>query len=62
MFIGHFAVAFAAKSANRKPSLGAYFAAAQLVDLIWPVLLLVGLERVSIEPGITRMTPLNFEH
>ncbi len=62
MFIGHFAVGLAAKSVKPTVSLGTYFLAVQFVDLLWPTLLLVGLERVSISPGITEMTPLDFEH
>lgn len=62
MFIGHFAVALAAKRADSKPSLGVYFAAAQLLDLLWPLLLLAGIESVRIEPGITRVTPLDFQY
>jgi hypothetical protein len=38
------------------------FAAAQLPDLIWPILVLTGVERVRIEPGATAYTPLAFEH
>jgi hypothetical protein len=60
MFIGHFAVGLAAKSRAPNPSLGTYFVAAQLLDLLWPVLLLLGVERVEIRPGDTPMTPLNF--
>jgi len=60
MFIGHFAVAFAAKKAAPKTSLGTLFMSVQLVDLLWPVFLLLGLEHVMIEPGNTAFTPLNF--
>ena len=62
LFIGHFAVGFAAKAAAPRASLGTLFLAAQFIDLLWPTLLLLGVERVQIAPGITRMTPLNFEH
>jgi membrane-bound metal-dependent hydrolase YbcI (DUF457 family) len=62
MFIGHFAVGMAAKSVKPSLSLGSYFLAAQFVDLLWPTLLLMNLEQVIIEPGITAMTPLNFIH
>ena len=34
--------------------------AAQFIDLVWPTLLLIGLETVAIQPGITRVTPLDF--
>ena len=62
MFIGHFAVAMAAKRAAPRASLGWLFLACQLPDLIWPVLLLAGIERASIEPGNTAFTPLAFDH
>lgn len=61
MFIGHFAVGFAAKGMSPKPSLATYLAASQLPDLLWPVLLLVGAERVTIAPGNTAFTPLRFD-
>ena len=60
MFIGHFAVAFAAKPAAPSVSLGTLFFACQWVDLMWPLFLLAGLERVEIRPGITAFTPLDF--
>lgn len=62
MFIGHFGAGFAAKAAARQVSLGWLFAAAQFIDLLWPTLLLAGVERVRIEPGATAVTPLVFEH
>ena len=60
MFIGHFAVAFAAKRAAPKVSLGTWFIACELVDLIWPLFLLLGIETVAIRPGVTAFTPLDF--
>ena len=60
MFIGHFGAGLAAKSADDKPSLGTFFIAAQFLDLLWPVLLLLGVERVEVDPGNTVITPLNF--
>ena len=62
MFIGHFGVAFAAKRAAPTVSLGTMFIACELVDLIWPLFLLLGIERVAITPGITAFTPLDFVH
>ena len=62
MFIGHFALAFAARSAAPTVSLGTLFVAAQLADLVWPVLVLAGVERFEIRPGITAVTPLDFIH
>lgn len=62
MFIGHFAIAFGAKKYAPDVSLGILFLACQLADLIWPNLVLSGIELVAIEPGNTAMTPLNFLH
>ena len=62
MFIGHFGVGFVGKAAAPQASLGSLFFAAQFVDLLWPTLLLLGIERVRIVPGITAVTPLVFEH
>lgn len=62
MFIGHFAAAMVAKRASPRLSLGWLFAAAQLPDLLWPVLLLAGVERARIAPGDTAFTPLAFEY
>jgi hypothetical protein len=41
-------------------SLGTLFLAAQLADLVWPTLVLLGLESFAIVPGITAVTPLDF--
>jgi FtsH-binding integral membrane protein len=60
MFIGHYAVALGAKRATPRVSLGTLLIAAQFLDLLWPVLLLAGVEHVRIAPGITRVTPLDF--
>jgi hypothetical protein len=62
VFIGHFGVAFAAKRALPTVSLGTWFVACELVDLIWPVFLLLGIEAVGISPGITAFTPLDFTY
>jgi hypothetical protein len=62
MFAGHFAAALAAKSAAPRTSLGTLAFAAQWIDLLWPTLLLAGIERVRIEPGATATNPLVFEH
>jgi hypothetical protein len=61
MFIGHFALAYAAKRVEPHVSLGTTMAAAQFADLLWPWLLLAGVEKVSIMPGDTAFTPLRFD-
>ena len=60
MFIGHFAMGFGAKRFAPQVSLGVLFLACQLADLLWPNLVLLGIETLSIKPGITAMTPLDF--
>ena len=60
MFIGHFGVGFGAKKFTPLISLGYLFIAAQFLDLIWPTFLLLGIEKVAITPGITKVTPLDF--
>jgi len=62
MFIGHFAVALGAKKYAPHVSLGMLFLACQMADLIWPNLVLLGIETFEVEPGITVLTPLDFTH
>ncbi len=62
MFIGHFGLGFGAKRFAPAVSLGTLFLAAQFADLLWPALLLMGVEQVRIDPGITVVTPLDFVH
>jgi len=62
MFIGHFGAGFAGKKFSKSASLGTYFLAAQWIDLIWPILLLLGIERVEIQPSASAVTPLNFSY
>lgn len=60
MFLGHYGLAFAAKRAAPETSLGTLTFAAQWLDELWPILLLLGVERVRIAPGIMRMSDLDF--
>ncbi|MEQ1729792.1 MAG: hypothetical protein ABL982_15580, partial [Vicinamibacterales bacterium] len=60
MFIGHFAVGFAAKRAVPRVSLAVLMLAALFADVLWPVLVLLGVEQVRIVPGYTVVTPLEF--
>lgn len=62
MFLGHFSLALAAKRAEPKLNLGLTFAAAQALDLVWPVLVLGGIERLRIVPGLSAASPVDFEH
>jgi len=60
MFLGHIGVGLAAKRVAPHASLGTLLLAAQLIDLVWPILLLAGIEAVRVEPGNTAVTPLDF--
>jgi hypothetical protein len=60
MFIGHFAVGFAAKRFAPRSSEAVLLTAPLLADLLWPVFLLLGWEQVRIDPGNTRFTPFDF--
>ena len=60
MFVGHFGVAFMAKRLAPRASLGALIVGAELVDFVFPLLVLLGAEHVRIAPGVTRVVPLDF--
>src|SRR6201991_4710071 len=60
MFIGHFALGFAAKRATPALSLAVLVLAAQFADVLWPLLVAAGIEQVRIAPGNTAVTPLDF--
>ena len=62
MFVGHLAVSLTAKVAEPRASLAALVAASFGLDLVWPFLVLAGVETVSVAPGNTAFTPLAFEH
>jgi membrane-bound metal-dependent hydrolase YbcI (DUF457 family) len=51
MFIGHYALGFAAKRLAPRTSLGTLFAAPTLADLLWPVFLLLGWEHARLVPN-----------
>jgi hypothetical protein len=59
VFIGHFAVGFAAKRLAPRTSLGLLMLATLFLDALWPVFLLAAVERVRIDPGNTAFTPLD---
>ena len=60
MFLGHYGVAFAAKRASPETSLGTLTFAAQWLDELWPILLLLGVEQVRIAPGVLAASQLDF--
>lgn len=61
MFIGHFAVGMLSKRSDELPSLAMMFLAVQLLDLVWPILVLLGIESLSIDPNNTKLTHLSFD-
>jgi hypothetical protein len=61
MFIGHYAVGLAAKKFAPGASLGALIAAPILLDLLWPIFLLLGWEHVSIVPNNNPFLRLQFD-
>jgi membrane-bound metal-dependent hydrolase YbcI (DUF457 family) len=62
MFIGHFAVGFAAKRLAPRTNLALLIAAALFLDILWPIFVLLGWEQVRIDPGNTRYVPLAFTY
>lgn len=59
MFVGHYGVSFAARAADRSIPLWVLFLAVQLLDVGWSILVMLGIERVRIVPGITATNPLD---
>jgi len=62
MFIDHYGAGLAGKKAAPGVSAGTLFFAAQFLDLIWPVFILTGIEKVKIVPGLTDANPLEFSY
>jgi membrane-bound metal-dependent hydrolase YbcI (DUF457 family) len=61
MFIGHFAVGFAAKRWAPRQSLAVLLLAPLLADVLWPVFVLFGVERFRIAPGATAFNHFVFD-
>jgi membrane-bound metal-dependent hydrolase YbcI (DUF457 family) len=59
MFVGHYGISFAAKKTTPSVSLATLFVAVQLLDVGWSLLVLLGVEKVRIVPGITATNPLD---
>lgn len=62
MFIGHYGAGYAGKKAGKQISLGTLFMAAQWLDLLWPVFIILGIERVSLHPGAAKFLQLEFDY
>ena len=59
MFVGHYSVSFAARARGFAIPLWVLFIAVQLLDVVWAPLVLLGVEKVRIVPGITASHPLD---
>ena len=59
MFVGHYGPSFAVKAIKPSVPLWLPFIAVQLVDVAWAILILLGIEKVRIVPGITASNPLD---
>jgi membrane-bound metal-dependent hydrolase YbcI (DUF457 family) len=60
MFVGHIALAYAAKRVRPDASLGWFYAAVAGLDLVWPILLLAGIETVDLATKGTEFTGITF--
>jgi len=59
MFAGHYGVSFLVKKADPKLPLWTLFLATQLLDILWAIFVLLGIEHYRIVPGITASLPLD---
>lgn len=59
MFIGHYGPAFGAKAALRQIPLWVLFLAVQWMDIVWSILVLSGIEKVRIAPGLMEGSSLD---
>jgi hypothetical protein len=53
MFVGHYSVAFAARSERNKIPLWVLFVAVQFLDYVWATLVLLGMEKLRVIKGFT---------
>ena len=59
MFVGHYGVAFGAKPLTPTVPLWVYFIAVQWLDVVWSILVLLGIEKLHIVPGFTQANALD---
>lgn len=59
MFIGHYSAAFVAATHPKAPPLPVLVAAAQFVDILFFLFVLLGVENMGIKPGLTVMNPMD---
>jgi hypothetical protein len=59
MFVGHYGVSFAMQPAARRVPLWVWFIAVQWLDVVWSLLVLLGVEKLRIVPGFTQANALD---
>jgi len=59
MFVGHYGAGFVARGLFPHVPLWVFVLAVQFLDLVWGPLVLMGVERVRIVPGVTASNPLD---
>lgn len=59
MFVGHYGISCAAVCAQRRVPLWVWFIAVQWMDIVWAVLVLLGVEKLRIVPGFTQANALD---
>ncbi len=59
MFTGHYSASFAGKAVDRAIPLWVLFVAVQLLDFVWSILVLLGVEHVRIVPGFMAASALD---
>jgi hypothetical protein len=59
MFVGHYGVSFAMQPAAPRVPLWVWFIAVQWLDVVWSLLVLLGVEKLRIVPGFTQANALD---
>jgi hypothetical protein len=59
MFVGHYAVSFVIRAEAKRVPLWVWFVAVQWMDIVWSVLVLLGVEKLRIVPGFTEANALD---
>jgi len=62
MFVGHYGVGFALKRLDHALSLGLLFLAIQFSDILWPIFVLLGIEKFSVVPHFMPTSSFVFQY
>jgi hypothetical protein len=60
MFIGHYAASMTARTGARRLPLWLFVAAAQLLDILWGLFMMLGVERAAPDPGVVEGLAFTF--